>query len=136
MVLHASSVALNGRGILIRGASGSGKSSLALALLARGANLIADDRTCVARRREGLLAWSPQAILGQIESRGIGILTTPPAPPSLIFAIVDLDRPEAERVPPDRKELIAGVTLRLVFAQGHPFAADALMLMLADTSAR
>src|SRR5680860_706999 len=48
-VLHATSIAINGCGVLIRGAPGSGKSSLALQLMALGGVLIADDRTHVSR---------------------------------------------------------------------------------------
>jgi len=42
--IHASCVAVDGKGLLITGASGSGKSALALQLMAFGAHLIADDR--------------------------------------------------------------------------------------------
>ena len=41
--MHATTVALRGRGLLILGPSGSGKSTLALQLMAVGARLVADD---------------------------------------------------------------------------------------------
>ena len=50
MILHATCVAVDGRGLLILGPSGSGKSALALQLIALGAQLVADDRTRVSRR--------------------------------------------------------------------------------------
>ena len=43
-ILHATCIAWQGRGVLIRGPSGSGKSALALGLMAHGAVLVADDR--------------------------------------------------------------------------------------------
>jgi len=43
LVLHASSVSINGAGILFLGVPGAGKSSLAAALIERGHALIADD---------------------------------------------------------------------------------------------
>lgn len=45
--LHASAVALGPRGLLILGAAGAGKTTLALALVALGAELVADDRVLV-----------------------------------------------------------------------------------------
>ncbi len=51
--LHASAVAVDGRGCLITGASASGKSTLALEMIALGAELVADDRVDVRRRRRG-----------------------------------------------------------------------------------
>ena len=53
--LHASAVALDGRGALLLGASGAGKSGLALRLMALGARLVADDRVLLRRGPEGLL---------------------------------------------------------------------------------
>ena len=43
--IHATCVAIEGRGVLIVGPSGSGKSDLALRLIDRGAALVADDYT-------------------------------------------------------------------------------------------
>ena len=42
--IHATAVSIEDKGILIVGKSGSGKSSLALSLIAKGAHLICDDR--------------------------------------------------------------------------------------------
>ena len=54
LILHATAVAVAGRGLLIRGASGSGKSGLALEMMARGAQLVSDDRVIVSDRDDGL----------------------------------------------------------------------------------
>ena len=72
-IIHASSVVFCGKGILIRGASGAGKSSLALRLVDAGGSLIADDRTALRFEKNQLLASPPLAIAGLIEIRGLGL---------------------------------------------------------------
>src|SRR3954463_5296508 len=72
--LHASSVATEGRAVLIMGPSGSGKSDLALRLLDRGFTLVSDDQTVVKRDGGQLLASPPPNIAGKLEIRGIGIM--------------------------------------------------------------
>ena len=75
VIVHASCVAWKGRGLLIGGPVGSGKSSLALQLMAFGADLIADDRTALSADRDGPPVAAPVApIAGLIEARGVGIL--------------------------------------------------------------
>ena len=64
--LHGSAVALEGRGLLILGASGTGKSALALRMMAHGARLVADDRVVLARRGDALIASAPPALRGTI----------------------------------------------------------------------
>ena len=64
-LLHASTVAFRGRGVVILGASGSGKSALALELMALGAGLVADDRTLVEVQDGALVASCPPAISGR-----------------------------------------------------------------------
>ncbi|MBV9841294.1 MAG: HPr kinase/phosphatase C-terminal domain-containing protein [Sphingomonadaceae bacterium] len=72
--VHASCVAIRGRGVLLFGPSGSGKSDLALRLIDRGAVLVSDDYTVVTRRGDALYGRPPARIAGAIEVRGIGIL--------------------------------------------------------------
>ena len=60
--IHASTVALEGRAVLISGPSGSGKSDLALRLLDRGFTLVSDDQTIVKREGERLIASAPPTI--------------------------------------------------------------------------
>lgn len=72
--IHATAVAVDGKGVLILGPPGSGKSDLALRLIDRGAVLIADDRVHVAA--DGTL-HPPPALAGLIEVRGVGILPRP-----------------------------------------------------------
>lgn len=72
--VHASCVAIEGTGILLRGPSGSGKSDLALRLVDDGAQLVADDRTDLTCSDGIVWAAAPVEIAGLIEVRGVGVL--------------------------------------------------------------
>ena len=110
-MLHATTVAWEGRAALIRGASGSGKSALGLELMALGARLVADDRTEVIRRGAGLVVRCPPAIRGLIEARGVGLLRAEPVEEAVLAVVLDLDAPEPERLPPWREERIHDVAV-------------------------
>lgn len=112
--LHGSCVALSGRGVLILGPSGSGKSSLALQLIAFGCDLVSDDRTIVALRGGALEASAPEAIRGRIEARGVGLLIAVPAPSVRLTLAVDLAHLESERLPRARHYPVLGVDLPLL----------------------
>ena len=75
--LHATTVAIAGRAVLLCGPSGVGKSDLALRLIDRGATLVSDDQTIVTRIDSRLIATAPSMIAGLIEVRGIGIVPMP-----------------------------------------------------------
>lgn len=90
-------------GLLILGASGAGKSGLALEMMARGAVLVADDRTVLRREAGGLVADAPDSLRGLIEARGVGILRARAHGPVTLALAVDLARAEPERLPPDRR---------------------------------
>lgn len=128
--LHATTVCLNGRAVLIRGASGSGKSGLALRLIGLGAGLVADDRTRLWRDADTIMADAPAAIRGRIEARGVGLLKCPAAGPAPLALIVDLDRSETDRLPPARHEDVMGLPLPVIgkSEQTHFPAAIALYL--------
>ncbi|WP_375259455.1 HPr kinase/phosphorylase [Citreimonas sp.] len=117
--LHASAVALNGRGLLIRGASGSGKSGLALQLMALGVSLVSDDRTVVSRAGAQVHLNAPDTIRGRIEARGVGILNAEAVRDATLVAVVDLDTPETERLPPHRVTDILGVAVALIHNCAH-----------------
>jgi HPr kinase/phosphorylase len=128
--LHATCVALDGRAVLILGPSGSGKSSLALDLMALGARLVADDRTIVTPGPDAPIATCPPAIRGRIEARGIGILSADPAPATPVALVVDLGQPEPDRLPPRRTRILAGHPVPLVQNPGTgPFAAAILLYL-------
>ena len=74
---QASCVAIAGRGVLIEGPAGSGKSSLALALIDRGAALVGDDGILLKLRDGQLWALPPPAIDGLLEIRNVGLAKLP-----------------------------------------------------------
>jgi len=103
ILVHGTTVALNGSGVLLRGPSGSGKSDLALRLIDGGARLVSDDQTEFTREALGLVARSPRTIAGQIEVRGVGILRVPTVPSAPLRLVVELVAPDrVERLPESR----------------------------------
>ena len=112
--IHASTVAQDGRAVLIMGPSGSGKSDLALRLLDRGFVLVSDDQTIVRREDSRLVATAPPNIAGKLEIRGIGIVEMESATDVPVALVVQLTR-EIERLPDERRERpVLGVNLPLV----------------------
>jgi HPr kinase/phosphorylase len=100
IMVHGTTVALEGEGVLLRGPSGSGKSDLALRLIDAGARLVADDQTELTRTANGLTARSPATIAGKIEVRGVGILRVATVPSAVVRLVVDLVPPDGvERLP-------------------------------------
>lgn len=124
LTLHASAISFAGRGLLILGQSGAGKSSLALELMAFGATLVADDQVAVTPQPDQQpLMTAPAAIAGLIEARGIGLLRHAFKPARLTDA-VDLDREETMRLPEARETVIAGCRIPCLSRVEHPaFAA-------------
>ncbi|MEF3048289.1 HPr kinase/phosphorylase [Pseudotabrizicola sp. L79] len=125
--LHATTVAIAGQGVLIRGASGAGKSSLALRLIGLGAVLVADDQTWLERQGDSLVASCPPTLRGLIEARGLGLLNAPFCDTARLGLVVDLDLHEPDRLPPWRTTMVEGVTLPLVLAQRTDHFAWGLM---------
>ena len=144
--IHASAVLIGAHAVLIRGASGAGKSQLAWQLLNAApaqipfARLVADgrDRRHRAHRRHGRLLVRPAPELaGLIEIRGLGIRRLPHEPGAVVGLVVDLGDADADRLPA-REALeteILGVTLpRLAVAPSHP-ALPALLAIIHTTAA-
>jgi len=126
MLVHATTVAIGGKGILIRGRPGSGKSDLALRLIDGGARLVADDQTAIARERGALVARAPKAIAGKLEVRGLGIVNVKAAPKARLALAVDLVADAAvERMPAPTWVELLGLRLPLVRLAGFQASAPA-----------
>lgn len=136
LVLHASAVAWGASAVLIIGRSGSGKSALALDLMAWGCALVADDRVEVRAEGGALLARAPAAISGLVEARGVGLLRAESLAEARVVLLLDLDAPEPDRLPPWRERSVAGVPLPCLQkpATGH-FAAAILQYLKAGRAA-
>jgi serine kinase of HPr protein (carbohydrate metabolism regulator) len=100
LLLHASAVGLDGKGVLLLGRSGRGKSDPALRLIDAGAVLIADDQVRLWRAGDRLIADAPPALAGLIEVRGLGIMRLPHERAGLDL-VVDLNRDDEETRLPD-----------------------------------
>ena len=115
LLLHATAIAIDGRGVLLRGASGAGKSDLALRLIDAGASLVADDQSELFRRGDQVIVRAPAAIAGLIEVRGIGIFQLDALAEAPVALLVDLVPAETlERLPAQRSERILGLALPVI----------------------
>ncbi len=129
-ILHASCVALERRGLLILGASGSGKSSLALNMMALGARLVSDDRVILKLVGDVVMAAAPESIAGLIEARGIGLLCAQQVAPMPVVCVVDLDQTETDRMPELRNTILLGQSVPLLFKVDAPYFPAALVQYL------
>lgn len=109
--LHATTIAINGRAVVIEGPSGAGKSDLALRLIDRGATLVSDDRSLLVRTGTVLVARAPERMAGRIEVRGVGLAVVPHLAEAPVDLLVRLD-PDPPRLPERRRRTVAGVEIR------------------------
>jgi len=113
-MVHATTVARDGRAVLISGPSGSGKSDLALRLLDCGFTLVSDDQTIVRRDGDRLLASAPTTIAGKLEVRGIGIVEVAYVADVPVALLVELSG-DIQRLPDDsRLRPIMGLDVPIV----------------------
>jgi serine kinase of HPr protein (carbohydrate metabolism regulator) len=130
--LHATTVALDGRAVLISGPSGSGKSDLALRLLDRGFVLVSDDQTIVKKDGAKLVATAPPTIAGKLEVRGIGIVDVERAENAPLALVVELTN-EIQRLPDDsRDRLIIGVRVPLINVDAMAASAPSKVALALD----
>ena len=130
--VHASTVAKDGRAVLITGPSGSGKSDLTLRLLDRGFVLVSDDQTIVKRQDGRLIASAPPTIAGKLEIRGIGIVDMDSASDLPVALIVELTS-EFQRLPDDsRVRPILGVSVPLVSIDAMTASAPSKVALALD----
>lgn len=114
-LLHqASAVAIGGRAVLIEGPSGSGKSSLALALIDRGAVLIGDDGVMLEAGQGRLLASPPPQIAGLLEVRNVGLITCETAARVAVALVLRLDGEAPRFIEAAERVVLAGMDLPMV----------------------
>lgn len=144
---HGTAIAVDGRAALIRGASGTGKSDLALrcialapsALLPGAVQLVADDRVVLTTCGDRLRVEPPPSLAGRVEVRGLGILELPYAPHAFIALVVDLAAPgDIDRLPdPPLRTSLLGIDMPLIrLAPFEPSAPIKLLLALQRPSSR
>jgi HPr kinase/phosphorylase len=135
--VHASAVLAGPHAVLIRGAAGSGKSRLALALIdaARAgmpafARLVADDRVRLQAHHGRLIVRPAETLAGIIEVRGLGIRRVPHESMAVVGLVVDLGAADATRLPepPQAEVEISGIRLPRLAV---PAGANALPAVLA-----
>lgn len=130
--LHASTVTLDGRAVLITGPSGSGKSDLALRLIDRGFVLVSDDQTIVRKDGSRLLATAPPTIAGKLEIRGIGIVEMDRTENVPVALIVELTG-DMQRLPDDSRERpVLGVRVPLVSIDAMTASAASKVVVALD----
>ena len=130
--LHASTVAMDGRAVVISGPSGSGKSDLALRLVDRGFTLVSDDQTLLRRDGDRLLATAPPSIAGKLEIRGIGIVDMERLSDVPVALMVELTS-DIQRLPDDSRERpILGVSLPLISIDAMTASASSKVALALD----
>lgn len=131
--VHATCVDMNGAGVLITGASGSGKSDLALRLIEnKGAVLVADDRTNLFREGENLTASSPEAIQGLMEVRGVGIVKKEFKSQTYVkLVVIAASKDKIERLPAPQFFENQGISLPSILLDlSEPSAPDKVVVKL------
>lgn len=118
---HCCVVEIKGRGILIEGRPGSGKTSLAFGLLERAgqlglkAALVCDDQALLAARDDKLYATAPEAIAGKAELRGFGIVTVPHKAETHVHVVSRLTADKGiERMPEAVTAKLVGIDVPLI----------------------
>lgn len=124
--LHATCVALKDQGVLLIGASGRGKSDLALRLIDGGGVLVADDQVAIERTDDRVVARPAAALQGLIEARGVGILRLPHRSSCPLSLVVDLDTVGPwPRLPEPSTHRLLGIDLPRLHLDPRPVSACA-----------
>ena len=122
--IHGTCVELDGRGLLLRGKSGAGKSDLALRLIEHGAVLVSDDQVVLKVQEGEVYASPPPALAGLLEVRGVGICKFEHV--SRLFMVVDLDAEESnERLPEKSRQQTRILEKQIARAAINPFEVSA-----------
>lgn len=128
--LHASAVAISKKAVLILGASGSGKSSLALELIGMGAKLISDDLVVLTKKGGTVYAERPPNAPEAIEVRGMGLLNCPTLGSVPLSLVVDLEKREEMRLPTPKSLEVDGIVIDLVYGNHISGLAQGINLLV------
>lgn len=141
--IHATTIALDGHAAIIRGASGLGKSDLALRCMASAPNgliegsvkLVADDYTELHDESGGLYARSPENIKNLMEIRGLGLFQVDAVPSAKVALVVDIvPAADIERLPdPDAETSIAGFNIPAICLDAFEASAAVKLLLVLNS---
>ena len=133
LIMHATCVDINGSGVLIVGRSGSGKSSLAINLLALGSKLVADDQCELVKKNNRFYIFKPASLPSSIEIRGVGLVSVPMAVETSLDWVVDMDEAETERMPDLRFTEIDGYRVPTVFGKNMDELASRIYVLVSNS---
>ena len=131
--MHATCVDVNGSGVLIVGHSGSGKSSLAINLLALGSKLVADDQCELVKKNNRFSVSKPASLPNSIEIRGVGLVSVPMVVETSLDWVVNMDEAEKERMPDLRFTEIDGYKIPTVFGKNMDDLASRIYVLVSNT---
>ena len=128
LLLHGTAVTVGLRGLLILGPSGSGKSRLALEMIALGAHLVCDDRVWLNKIGTGFQLQAPEQLRGRIEAHGLGFLASKYKTSVPLSYCLDLSLENKVRLPHVSEKTKLG--LKVSILPGKPIVPQAAALMV------
>ena len=132
LIMHATCVDINGCGVLIVGRSGSGKSSLAINLIALGSILVADDQCEIVKKNNKLCVFKPTFLPSSIEIRGVGLVSVPMVVETSLDWVVNMDEAETERMPDLRFTKIGGYRVPTVRGKNMDGLASRIYVLVSN----
>jgi len=141
MNFHGTAFILGDKGVLIRGRSGAGKTTLALSLIemcaakGRFARLVADDQVLLHAHGGRLVCAVPESIAGLAEFRGMGLGRTAFEPKMIVDIVVNLvERDAAPRYSSGDNVVLEGCRIPCLELPKHEIAGPSLAILqkLAD----
>ncbi len=132
LIMHATCVDINGSGVLIVGRSGSGKSSLAINLIALGSTLVADDQCEIVKKNNKLSVFKPTSLPSSIEIRGVGLVSVPMAVETSLDWVVNMDEAETQRMPDLQFTEIDGYRIPTIFGKNMDDLASRIYVLVSN----
>ena len=132
LVMHATCVDINGSGVLIVGRSGSGKSSLAINLIALGSTLVADDQCEIVKKNNKLSVFKPTSLPSSIEIRGVGLVSAPMVVETSLDWVVNMDEAETQRMPDLQFTEIDGYRIPTIFGKNMDDLASRIYVLVSN----